>query len=158
MAIFTVHVPNDRDDAFSRAERTAFVRDGFSVAAFLFGPLYLLRFRAWSVALAWIVIVAGGGWLCHLARLPGDVGSALYLLVALFTGLEAGSLRQFALARRGYDVADVVEGPSLADGERTFFRRAVLEGLPASRTVAGSLAPRPNEPVIGFFPDPDRTP
>ncbi len=158
MAIFTVHVPNDRDDAFSRAERTAFVRDGFSVAAFVFGPLYLLRFGAWLAALAWVVVVAGGGWLCHLARLPGGVGVGLYLLVALLTGLEASSLRRFALGRRGYDLADVVEGSSRQDGERTFFRRAVLEGLPASRTVAGSAAPRPNEPVIGFFPDPDRGP
>lgn len=158
MAIFTVHVPNDRDDAFSRAERTAFVRDGFSVAAFVFGPLYLLRFGAWLAALAWVVAVAGGGWLCNQARLPGGVEVGLFLLVALFTGLEASSLRRFALRRRGYDLADVVEGSGREDGERTFFRRAVLEGLPASRTVAGSAGPRPNEPVIGFFPDPDRVP
>lgn len=154
MAIFTVHVPNDRDDAFSRADRTAFVRDGFSAAAFVFGPLYLLRFRAWLAALAWVAVVAGGGWVCYKARLPGSVGFGLYLLVALFTGLEASSLRRFALRRRGYDLADVVEGSSREDGERTFFRRAVLDGLPASRTVAGSLVPRPNEPVIGFFSDP----
>ena len=158
MAIFTVHVPNDRDDAFSRAERTAFVRDGFSLAACVFGPLYLLRFRAWLALLGWIAIVAGGGWLCYQARLPGAVAFGLYLLVALFTGCEASSLRRFTLRRRGYDFADVVDGSSREDGERVFFRRAVLEGLPASRTVAGSLAPRPNEPVIGLFPDPDRTP
>lgn len=157
MAIFTVHVPNDRDDALSRAERTAFVPEGFSVAAFLFGPLYLLRFGAWLAALAWIVIVAGGSWLCHQAGLPRSVEFGLTLLVALFTGVEASSLRRFALARRGYDFVDLVEGLSREDGERTFFRRAVLEGLPARRTVAGSLAMRPNEPVIGF-PDQDRVP
>lgn len=151
MAIFTVHVPNNRDDAFSRAERTVFVRDGFSVAAFLFGPLYLLRFRAWIAAAAWIAILAAGFGLCRAAHLPVGVEVGLLLLVALFTGVEASSLRRSALGERRYDLADVVEGANREEGERAFFRRAVLEGLPASRTVAGSLAPQPNEPVIGFW-------
>ncbi len=155
MAIFTVHVPNNRDDAFSRAERTVFVRDGFSVAAFLLGPLYLLRFRAWIAAAAWVLVVAGGAWLCRAAGLPAGVDLGLLLLVALFTGVEASSLRRSALGARRYDLADVVEGSNWEEGERTFFRRAVLEGLPASRTVVGSSAPHPHEPVVGFW---DRAP
>lgn len=151
MAIFTVHVPNNRDDAFSRAERTVFVRDGFSVAAFLFGPLYLLRHRAWIAAAVWIATVAVGLALCRAAHLPVGVDLGLLLLVGLFTGVEASSLRRSALGARRYDVADVVEGSSREEGERAFFRRAVLEGLPASRTVAGALAPDPNQPVIGFW-------
>lgn len=154
MAIFTVHVPNDRDDAFSRAERTVFVRDGFSLAAFLFGPLYLLRFRAWIPAAAWIAIVAVGFASCRAAHLPVGTGLCLLLLVALFTGLEASSLRRAALGARRYDWADVVEGANREEGERAFFRRAVLDGLPASRTVVGSLTPRPNQPVIGFWDPP----
>ena len=151
MAIFTVHVPNDRDDAFSRAERTVLVRDGFSVAAVLFGPRYRRGCRAWLAAVGWVVAVAVGLGLCRAAHMPIAVDLGLLLLVALFTGLEASSLRRSALGARRYDWADVAEGRSREEGERAFFRRAVLEGLPASRTVAGSLAPHPNEPVIGFW-------
>ena len=155
MAIFTVHVPSHGEDALERAERTAFVRDGFSVWALLFGPLYLLRHRAWSAAAAWIVVVVGGLWLCRLVHLPGWTQLALLALVALFTGLEASSLRRFVLHRRGLDVADVVEGANREAGERSFFRRATLEGLPARRTVTPGSPRRSDEPVIGFFPGPD---
>ena len=86
MAIFTVHVPNNRDDAFSRAERTVFVRDGFSVAAFLFGPLYLLRFGAWVAAAAWIAILAAGFGLCRAAHLPVGVEVGLKAIAVMVIG------------------------------------------------------------------------
>ncbi len=151
MAIFTVHVPTDGDDAGDRAARTAFVRDGFSVPAFLFGPLYLLRCRAWLAAAFWVIVVLGIASLCHLVRMPFAVEFGLAVLIMLFTGLEANSVRRLALHRRGLDMVDVVEGATREEGERAFFRAATLRGLPARRTVSGPGAARPDEPVIGFF-------
>ena len=121
MAVFTVHVPRDAVDTVSRAERTAFVRDGFSLAAFLFGPLYLMRHRAWLAAAAWIVVVAVGTLLGRVLHLPGVASFGLLLLAMLFTGLEASSIRRFSLYRRGLDIEAVVGGRSLEEGERAFF-------------------------------------
>ena len=77
MAIFTVHVPPGFDTTEERADRTAFVRDGFNGWAFLFGPLFLLRHRAWLAALLWLAAVLAWAWLSRSLQLPDtvDVGA-----------------------------------------------------------------------------------
>ena len=155
MPSYTVHVPEDGEDVGDRAARTAFVRDGFSVGAFLFGPLYLMRHRAWVAAAVWVALVLGGGWLCHLVHLPVRADVGLGLLVALFTGLEASSLRRLALDHGRFVLADVVEGSDREAGERAFFRAATSRGLPPRSTVPGGRPPPAgSDQVIGFFPDP----
>ena len=48
MLTFTVHEPPDPPaDRIDRAERLAFVRDGFSWSAALFTPVWLLAHRLW---------------------------------------------------------------------------------------------------------------
>lgn len=150
MAIYTVHVPSDGEDALARAEGTTFVPDGFSWSAFLYGPLYLIRIRAWLFALLWVVVVLALAVLCRAVRMPFGIEVALGVLIALFTGLEAGSIRRLTLHRRGLDLVEVVEGATREDGERRYFRSAVLDGLPPRRTVAGPGQATANGPVIGF--------
>lgn len=150
MATYTVHVPNDGQDGFSRAERSAFVRDGFSWAACLFGPLFLLRHRAWLAAAAWVIGTAALAGLASVLRLPLACEVGLALLVMLFTGLEAATLRRGALAARGFDLVDVAEG-SREEAERAYFRKATAAGLPARRTVSATMAsPARDGGVIGF--------
>jgi hypothetical protein len=153
MPVFTVHVPRDAVDTVSRAERTAFVRDSFSLAAFLFGPLYLMRHRAWLAAAAWIIVVAAGALLCHLLHLPGAASFGLLLLAMLFTGLEASSIRRFSLYRRGLEVEAVVGGRTLEDGERAFFAgEAGRAPMPVATGSPRGLRMAPTG-VIGLFPD-----
>ncbi len=154
MAIYTVHVPRELSDPGLRAERTAFVRDGFSLGAFLYGPLYLLRHRALLAAVLWLVAVLAIGWVNHLLRMPRFAEILLALLIMLFTGLEASSIRRFALHRRGLDTAGVVSARSLDEGETAFFR------FEAGRTTSSATShaiPRVSRPaptgVIGLFPD-----
>ena len=48
MSVFTVHAPPPRrGEPDGDPTRFAFVRDGFSVWAFLFAPLWMLRHRLW---------------------------------------------------------------------------------------------------------------
>ncbi len=154
MPIYTVHVPRAAADAFETADRAAFIREGFNGWAFVFGPLFLLRHRAWLAAAVWFVLVIGGGWLAAQLHLPGSARFALLVLLELFVGLEGNTFRRLALGRRGFDFADVVAGSRRADSELAFFRRR--EVRPSVAVPAHSARPmRPAaEPdrVIGLFP------
>ena len=51
--VYSVFEPPERGgDAADHMERFMFVRDGFSFAAFLFGPLWFLWHRLWLALLA----------------------------------------------------------------------------------------------------------
>jgi hypothetical protein len=154
MAIYTVHVPRGLKDAVERADRTTFVRDGFNFWAFLFGPLFLLRHRAWLAAAAWVVLVVAGAWFAHEVRLPFGIRLLILMLIEFFVGLEGNNLRRAALERRGFDFADVVAADRRETGERSFFD---AHGDHAS--VPGPQAPPPrhrqppaSQEVIGSFP------
>lgn len=158
MAIYTVHVPRVAADPVDLADRTAFVRDGFSGWAFLFGPLFLARHRAWLAAAAWLVLVLGGAAIAAALDWPVGARVLLALVIQLFLGLEGNSLRRDALRRRGYDLADVVAGTGREHGELLFFRgrddRAApspAAPVPAPR-LRGPFQPPGSGPVIGSFP------
>ena len=79
-------------------------------------------------------------------------------LVALLIGFEAGTLRRFTLARRGWTNVGVVVGDDRELAERRFFDAWVRTEPPAPSggTAAGSglrMAPLSPE-VIGLFPEP----
>ena len=153
MTLYTVHVPDDTSDAVNRADRTVFLREGFSVWAFLFGSIFLLWHRLWAAVAAWIglsCLVAGAAWLLHP---PAASVLALFGLMHLFIGVEGNDLRRFRLERRRYRLADVVAGDGREEAEIGFFYRQpdppASQPLSASRVVARDMTP----PVIGMFPD-----
>ena len=58
MAIYTVHQPPlKKYESAPDPDRFAFVRDGFSFWALIFGPLWMLRHRMWLVLLGYIAVV-----------------------------------------------------------------------------------------------------
>ncbi len=98
------------------------VREGFSVGALLFGPLWLLGQGAWLPA----VVVAALWGLAGLLPHP----EAFWLALAVLAGVLGRDLCRWALARRGYALSQVVAGPD-AD--------AALARLLASRSdLAGA--------------------
>ena len=136
-----------------RAEKTAFVRDGFSVRAFLLGPIYLLYHRLWRATLVWIVAAVIVTVLARGLALPPPAGIGLYLVVAILTGLEAGYARQAAYRRRGYIGAAVLSGLRQDEAERRFYDAETAGRLPSLAAPPRDNAPRA-EPVIGLFPEP----
>ena len=161
MPTFTVHVPSGIEDHVERAERTLFVREGFSLPAFVFGPLFLVYRRLWRAALAWLVAVIVVSVLTHVFALPIPVTLLLYLVLAVLVGLEANEARRQALGRRGYIGSALVTGSTRTMAERTFFSGSSASGLgPAGGRAAGvALAPSNPagtgpRPVIGLFPQP----
>ena len=106
------------------AEKIVFLRDGFSHAAFVFGPLWLLWRRAWLPAVA---VVAGprrpwrGGRRAensrrrHELRRPRGRRSS--------SASRAARLLAWSLQRTGYVESDVVIGDNEEDAEVVYFER-----------------------------------
>jgi hypothetical protein len=143
MLTFTVHEPpNPPADRIDRAERLAFVRDGFSWAAALFAPVWLLMHRLWWPFAGY---VAAEGAI-ELARQSALVHPGWTTLAAvgmgLLIGLEAGTLRRWSLDRRGWTMLGSVSGRNAEDCERRFFdmwlpTQPVLAQPAASAGAAG---------------------
>ena len=159
MPTFTVHVPSGIEDNVERAERTLFVREGFSLPAFVFGPLFLLYRRLWRAALAWLVAAIALSVLTHVLALSIPVTLLLYLVLAVLVGLEANEARRQALGGRGYIGSALVTGSTRTMVERTFFSASSATnlgtatgrpaGLPLASSNAAGTGPRS---VIGLFP------
>ncbi len=139
MSIYTVHEPPRREtESPAHAERFVFVRDGFSWAAFLFGPLWMLRHRLWLVLVLYVLFIAVLAY--GLRALEASVFTAVAagVLVALLIGIEASTLRRWKLARRRWTNLGVVVGDDLEAAERRFFD-AWVRGADLSRP--GAAAP-----------------
>ena len=149
MAVFTVHVPPGATNATRRADGTIFVKEGFSLPAFLFGPLFLVYRRLWLATLGWCVLALLLGALAQVLHLPAPAQAAMFFLLALLTGLEASTFRQGALGRRGYIFAALLACPTREHAERAFFQGEGLR-VPPHRPAPGSKTA--DTDVIGLFP------
>jgi len=170
MAVYTVHQPRSKAGATPPPERFIFVRDGFSFPALLLGPLWMLRHRMWLGLLGYAAVVV---LLALVLQRDGSatVGVIVWALFALLLGFEAGTLRRFALGRRGFRNIGVVVGDDLELAERRFFDAWVRKdsaarkdpSAPAAPSGAPALTPSPRVPhpapdVLGLFPEPGASP
>jgi hypothetical protein len=160
MAVYTVHEPlPKRDEAFTDPERFVFVRDGFYFWAFVLGPLWMLWRRLWLVTVLYFALSAGlqlGLWALGAS---GTVKFLVYFLLALLIGFEAGSLRRWTLARRGWKNLGVVVGDDLESAERRFFaawtpRMPQMPPVPSASQLPGGFPRSGDGQIIGLFPQP----
>jgi hypothetical protein len=133
-------------------ERTAFVCEKFSWAAFFFAPLWLLFHRLWLAFVifcaAETIIVCG----VYAFGISGMAALAALLLPPLVAAFEAPQLRRYRLLNKGYAEADVVIAKDLENAERRYFERRSLN--PARKPSAPPAAPSRARPsVIGLFPE-----
>lgn len=167
MSVYTVHEPPLRGDEVSpNPDRFVFVRDGFYFWAFLFAAPWMLVNRLWLSLFLYLVLsvaVTVGLW-----AIGADAGvqTMVALLIALLIGIEAGTLRRWKLARRGYRNVGVVVGEDLEEAERRFFTAwTAAEPTRPSSAHAPSSAPSsmppsavrmtpPSPEIIGLFPEP----
>jgi hypothetical protein len=154
MAVYTVHEPPRRnDDPLAHTDRFVFVRDGFSWAAFLFGPLWMLRHRLWLALIVYLTVVSALSAALRAVD-AGGAAAAVGLLVALLVGFEASSLRRYRLARRHWRNVGVVVGDDLESAERRFFDAWTTEPARPPPAPPGPPAPASSGPIIGLFPEP----
>lgn len=162
MPVYTVHAPAATSFAARNAtDRYVFVRDGFHVWAFVFGPLWLIWHRLWLALLGFIAVSIVLAVTLGLLQAGGGTRFIAMLVLALLLGLEAGSLRRWTLARRKWHLLDIVVADNEEAAERRFFDRwagnnamSGDRGTPARdpRAYAGLVSPQRD--VIGLFPQP----
>jgi hypothetical protein len=165
MTVYSVFEPPARgSDSVAYAERFAFVRDGFSWGAFIFGPFWMLYHRLVLVLVLWIVVVAA---ITIAARLlAASPGSAQFvmLLLALLVGFEGVTMRRWTMLRRGWRDAGIVVADDREAAERRFFDAWVMADVTSAAPAApaagpahdptGSARDRHAPDVIGLFPEP----
>jgi hypothetical protein len=172
MPVYTVHAPQSYGADLRATDKFTFVRDGFHVAAMVFGPLWLIWNRLWIATIGWIMVTAvldiglaqlGAG---RIAIWSADV------LVAILLGFEAASLQRWTLSRRNWRQLDIVVADDEDAAERRFFDRwtagrrgtsfdpLTVErgGPPPTRDIPGQAfskpPPLPEGSIIGLFPEP----
>lgn len=119
---FTVHEPpNPPADPVERAERLVFIKDGFSFAALLLGPIWLLLNRMWIVLAIYVVIAFGIGAVLELLKVAHIWATLTGLALNFLIALEGDSLRRWTLERRGWQLVGTVVGRTTAECERRFF-------------------------------------
>jgi hypothetical protein len=174
VAVYSVYEPpKPPADLALRAERLAFVKEGFSWPALLVPALWLIYQRMWIELLIFLAIFMvlpfAFGIDQQTEPLVGWISFALILLFAF----EANDLRSAALERRGYKLAGVAMGNSRTEAELDFFRHWLPQtssGQTSSAGVEPAPAPPPtaeprreirteprsgaSEEVIGLFPRP----
>ena len=170
MAAFLVLEPADGARTQSNAERVVFLREKFSVFAFVFTPFWLLRHRLWLGFLVWLVAFALITVIgTKLGFGPYAALAAMYFPAIVF-GLEGVNLRARKLLRKGYRDAGVVIAEDRETAERRFFE--TWKNSPSNEPPARSdypYAPHAAPPafpetklavasseqnVIGMFPTP----
>lgn len=140
MAVYTVHIPRGRWGERPTPDRIVFLRDGFSVPAFLLGPLWLAWRRAWIPAVLWTVLLVGLGSL-RLVGLSAETVSVLELASSVLLGFEGTRLVAWSLARRGFTESAVVVGESLDEAETVFFASVgPIDGGPLRPATGGPAA------------------
>src|SRR4051812_28304892 len=98
MAVYTVHEPPPKaDDTPADPERFVFVRDGFSLWAFLLAPLWMLRHRMWAVLACYVVAISILQVVMITLNSSESVQFTVSLLVTLLIGFEAATLRRWTL-------------------------------------------------------------
>jgi len=167
MPVYTVYEPPQRrgDDEADAADRFVFVRDKFSMWAFVFGPLWMIWRRLWLVLLLYIVAMAllqTGLWALGAS---GTVKFTVGVLVALLIGFECSSLRRWTYERRGWINHGVVVADDEESAERRFFDAWIArDALPGTAALASAAATVPYRTaadppdVVGLFPEPQPRP
>lgn len=127
---YTVHHKEGVEDS------TLFIREGFSVGAFLLGFLWLLYHRAWAPGLLLLVLVL----LLRLLEVRGFVSplsaDMLQLGIGYWAGMEGRDWWREALERRGWRFADIVMAESEERAELRYFERNLMVGGGIAQSTA----------------------
>jgi hypothetical protein len=166
VSVYSVYEPkSETADLTLRADRLAFVKEGFSGIAFLVPALWLFFYRMWLELIVFMVGFLALEWAFGTSEqgkaLFGWVSLGLFVLFAF----EANDLRAASLERRGYRLVGVASGRDRGHAELSFFRTwlpeqkkqgRAPERAPEKREAGSSpsSARGESEEVIGLFPGP----
>lgn len=126
MKSYTIHeMPNPPAERIDRAEALTFVKDGFSIFAFIAPPIWMIANRLWIVLFGYLVVYALFELCVSLFSLPPTLRAPMILGLNLIIGFEADSLRRWTLERRDWMLVGTVTGENEAVCQRRFFEQWV---------------------------------
>ena len=146
MTVYSVYEPPaEAPDLMQRADRLAFVKEGFSWPALLVPLLWLIYYRMWIE-----LIVLGLIYLALQVVFGTDTqGQALAVWASFAIGVlfafEANDLRAAALERRGYRLAGVASGRDRTEAERSFFTAWLPQQASAARDARARRRASPRD-------------
>jgi hypothetical protein len=113
MKLYTVHAEPARPPGIEgwpepKGPPPVLVKEGFSLGAFLFGPLWFAWNRVWWWALGLLALVLAAAFL-----LPEGIAGAVILALQLLAGFEGRDAVRARLAKRGLPMQGVVVAPDL---------------------------------------------
>jgi len=124
MNVYSIHVRGDsrnNENNTNHKPKLVVVKDGFSLGATAFGPLWALVLGLWEAALIIFIVQLVLGFLIN-EFVPGNPAQiAAQIGVAITIGICANELRRWNLARRGFAERASVSGTDTIDAERRFF-------------------------------------
>ncbi len=122
MTVYSVYVPpGDDADIEARADKVAFVKDGFNWVALFIPVLWLIYQRMWFELVLFLAVLFLIPFLLGNAPAARELASWLVLGLTVVFAFEASDLRGWALQRRGYGFAAAVAGRDWEEAERSFF-------------------------------------
>jgi len=162
MPAFAVFEPPARAGrAPNHTDRFVFLRERFSWAAFLFGPLWMIWRRLWLVLIIYLAVLGLIAFGLQGLGIDSQAHITVYFLVRLLVGMEAATLRRWTLLRRGWRDRGIVVADDLEMAERRFFDWWSVDRPmppPPPPPPPPSYAPASNfgagAGVIGLFPEP----
>lgn len=152
--------PGYQHAAIEHGERFIFLPERFSLAAFLFAPLWMIWRRLWVVLFVYLVGAGAVVYAVWAAGLGWSTGVIVFSLIHLLIGLEATSLVRWTRLRHGWRECGIVIADDLDMAERRFFdhwtahraAKPVFAPAPGQPPAAPAGPPRPD--ITGLFPEP----
>jgi hypothetical protein len=124
-------------------EEAIFVKEGFSVAAFVLTFVWALWNRMWVVAAAILAVMAAVAVAGSLTAANETAVAAVNTGLALIFGFEAQALRGWSLRRSGHVEDGLVEAANLEEAELKYFAATrpaefVIPRAASVRSLGGS--------------------
>jgi len=132
MAIYVVMEPAGEREA---SEKVVFLRDGFSIPAFIFGPFWLFWNRAYLAAGLWLALLTMLAVEGTALRLPPEATALINFALSLALGFEGVRLIIWTLERRGFRQSGVVACDNAQEAEEVFFHNR-RDAYPSSSPYA----------------------
>jgi hypothetical protein len=135
MRFFTVH---ERPGAKTAGgDDIVLIRSGFSWAAALLTPLWLIWHRLWLGLGLYLLLMLPLGVLLEMIDIADPADLAIGAAIAFLCGCSAADFRRWILARRGWRLAAVVAANDAWEAELRY--RSLAYARPAA-TMASAMA------------------
>ena len=139
---------------FAASEKALFLRDGFSLVAFVVPVIWLLWQRLFWAAIAVFALEVLIGWQAGATGF-GFAAAVLPLLIGLLVALEGPSLKAWKLKRQGWRETAALMASDRAEAEIRYYAGMTAGGGGWIRThEAASAAPLTSDESRPFGPAP----